>query len=331
MKAFIKHIYFAIENYLFPEYCGLVERRQLICFLLTAMGEMVLMTINFLLIDASTPTPLVIYDFVHLPTVLVLFLLLWRRKLNIHTGLLLFFSFICVKLSFEALYYSCFHMNEEDRVMGNFMICLIIATGAIASNMKKFAVLLSLVVGACLVYCLSYFAENDLLGEIRAFGVIYLLFIFVVIFNMDIISVNLRQPKILKAQERKALEMLGNLKDTDRDKVHALIERLSHEQKRNIRLRVSEYMRQEELENLAYDEICPDLTSSEKEICKLILQNKSLKQICAILGKTESNITSQRAHIRKKLGMTRREELHRVLTQKMLELRRNEQKHSDLK
>ena len=326
MKALVKKIYFAIENYLFPEYCGLVERRQLICFLLTAMGEMVLMTMNFLLIDESTPIPFIIYDFVHVPIVLVLFLLLGRRKLDIHTVLLLFFIFICVKLSFEALYYSYFHMNEEDRVTGNFMICLIIATGAISSNMKKFAVFLSLAVGACLVFCLSCFSEKDLLGEIRAFSVIYLLLVFVVIFNMDIISVNLRQPKIMKAQERRALEMLSNLRDTDRDKVQALIERLSHEQKTNIRLRVTEYMRQEELENLAYDEICPSLTSSEKEICKLILENKSLKQMCVILGKTESNITSQRAHIRKKLGMARGVDLYRVLAQIMLELRHNKKK-----
>jgi len=59
--------------------------------------------------------------------------------------------------------------------------------------------------------------------------------------------------------------------------------------------------------------VCDGLTFSEKEICKLILQGHTLKEICAELNKSESNITSQRCHIRKKLNMDRRDDLRRTL------------------
>lgn len=64
---------------------------------------------------------------------------------------------------------------------------------------------------------------------------------------------------------------------------------------------------------MAWDQVCDGLTFSEKEICKLILQGRSLKEICAELNKSESNITSQRCHIRKKLNMDRRDDLRRTL------------------
>ena len=69
----------------------------------------------------------------------------------------------------------------------------------------------------------------------------------------------------------------------------------------------------EELNRVAWDQVCDGLTFSEKEICKLILQGHTLKEICAKLNKSESNITSQRCHIRKKLNMDRRDDLRRTL------------------
>lgn len=68
-----------------------------------------------------------------------------------------------------------------------------------------------------------------------------------------------------------------------------------------------------ELNRVAWDQVCDGLTFSEKEICKLILQGHTLKEICAELNKSESNITSQRCHIRKKLNMDRRDDLRRTL------------------
>ncbi len=61
----------------------------------------------------------------------------------------------------------------------------------------------------------------------------------------------------------------------------------------------------------------PDFTPTEIKICQLILRNKKQSEICAILGKTESNISTQRANIRKKLALQPADNLHKALIQRM--------------
>lgn len=46
-----------------------------------------------------------------------------------------------------------------------------------------------------------------------------------------------------------------------------------------------------------------------------------LKEICNELNKSESNITSQRSHIRKKLNMDRKDDLRRELEKRFYEAR----------
>ena len=47
----------------------------------------------------------------------------------------------------------------------------------------------------------------------------------------------------------------------------------------------------------------PDLTHSELEICRLIVQGKKLDDIARLLNKSTSNINTQRSNIRRKLEL----------------------------
>ena len=87
--------------------------------------------------------------------------------------------------------------------------------------------------------------------------------------------------------------------------------------------RAAEHLKNRELDYMAWDRVCCELTKSEKEICQLILKGKTLKEICLELGKSESNITSQRSHIRRKLNMERKDDLKRVLQQRFFAARMN--------
>ena len=46
-----------------------------------------------------------------------------------------------------------------------------------------------------------------------------------------------------------------------------------------------------------------EFTPTEIEVARLILLDKKLKEICIIMGKSETNINSVRSHIRKKMGL----------------------------
>lgn len=139
---------------------------------------------------------------------------------------------------------------------------------------------------------------------------------------MSRVTKGLRQPREISLEERKALEMLANLRDMDYGKAGSLLERLSPEIRQRIVHHATERLRKEEVEKLAWDMVCADLTKSEKEICKLVLEGNSLKDICQRLDKSESNITSQRCHIRKKLNMDRKDDLRGTLEMKIAELRK---------
>ena len=80
-------------------------------------------------------------------------------------------------------------------------------------------------------------------------------------------------------------------------------------------------MKTSELSKKAWDLVCTVLTNSERVICQMVLEGKMLKEICIELNKSESNITSQRSHIRKKLNMDRKDDLRRELEKRFYEAR----------
>ena len=77
------------------------------------------------------------------------------------------------------------------------------------------------------------------------------------------------------------------------------------------------YLIDQEIQRKNIAALLPELTPSECEICQLILKGKKLSEICAILNKSETNICSQRAHIRKKLGLKTNDNLREALRKRM--------------
>ena len=77
------------------------------------------------------------------------------------------------------------------------------------------------------------------------------------------------------------------------------------------------YLIDQEIQRKNIAALLPELTPSECEICQLILKGKKLSEICAILNKSETNICSQRAHIRKKLGLKTSDNLREALRKRM--------------
>ncbi len=71
--------------------------------------------------------------------------------------------------------------------------------------------------------------------------------------------------------------------------------------------------------NISFEETLiqqfPELTKGERELCKFIRLNKSTKEIMELKGMTDTAIRSMRYRIRKKMRLSREQELERVLRQ----------------
>ena len=76
-------------------------------------------------------------------------------------------------------------------------------------------------------------------------------------------------------------------------------------------------MRQQEMDYEKMRMRLPELTPSELEISRLILQEKKLNAIVTLTGKTHGNITVQRSKIRKKLRLPKTVSLYDGLPERM--------------
>jgi DNA-binding CsgD family transcriptional regulator len=137
----------------------------------------------------------------------------------------------------------------------------------------------------------------------------------------------LQQEKdVLQEDEQQILSLFGMSKDKlmayvsmartrglPLNETAALLEIVGPGARETIRENVLRYFRQQEIDYSNLQARLPELSASEIAICDLILKEKKLKEIARLLDKTESNITCQRANIRKKLGLTSSENLRNRL------------------
>lgn len=127
---------------------------------------------------------------------------------------------------------------------------------------------------------------------------------------LQVLRINKKQIKayVALAKERHDVKLTEHLLDL-----------LGEAPQKNVIDNVLQYIQTRELSKQNLERVFPELSSSEREICYLILQNKKLSEIGILLNKTESNITTQRGNIRKKLGMNPSDNLQKVLEKRIRE------------
>ena len=91
--------------------------------------------------------------------------------------------------------------------------------------------------------------------------------------------------------------------------VESLFERFDVRSRCNLVANVGGYLRVQSTDIAVICRAFPEFTPSEVSICRLILQGRKQGEICTILNKKESNVNSQRANMRRKLGMRADESL----------------------
>lgn len=106
----------------------------------------------------------------------------------------------------------------------------------------------------------------------------------------------------VKKNDVKAYITLASDKYSD-DDTRVLLNTLDKKSRHNLLTNVSNYIKARKTDLNIIERVFPDFTPSEREICRLILQDKKLGEISLILNKSISNINSQRANMRKKLEL----------------------------
>lgn len=312
-----------LEHHLCPDYCGVVDRRRVIAFVLLTMVEILIIPYHFLLFYMMKAWVGMLYNVVHTLALALLMYVVLKRKVVFKTGISLLYILVFVKLAVDSML--CLHyQGDRDNlsVMSNIFIMFILAITAQSQQLNRTTIGFTIALLPVVAVAISHTQISTLFFSIKAILVGFLMILYVWLYNLEPVMVKeLRQPKQLREEERKALHMLADLKDEEKDVAVNLMSRLSPEQQQNILDRAAEQLKTSELSQKAWDLVCAELTNSERVICQMVLEGKMLKEICIELNKSESNITSQRSHIRKKLNMDRKDDLRRELEKRFYEAR----------
>lgn len=311
-----------IELYLCPQYCGVIDRRRVIAYLFFTLVEAIVIPLHFFLFLMFWEPIGFGLTCAHLIAFSVIQWTIWKQSLSFDNGLSVLFMIAVGKLSIDSMFCVIYGVVDDHiTVLGNLFVMMILGITALSLMLRKTALIVGLAMIPILVLYVYMESSVTLWLSLKPLLVGVLMFGYVYTYNMSKVTKGLRQPREIKQEEQKALEMLANIRDLDHDKAESLLERLTPEMRQRIVGLATERLRKEERELLAWDLVCVELTKSEKVICKLILEGKTLKEICSLLNKSESNITSQRCHIRRKLKMGRKDDLRRTLELKIIEVR----------
>lgn len=314
MTTFFFNFISKLEHFKYPYYCGLQERRQFVCFLFTTFVELFYIPANILgLNDYHHSTIFDAYNWFHLIFIFILQIFFWTNTLSTKASVYIFFTAIAIKLSAESLYELSTTGVYGIHILGNLNIILILASVAIAVRLSKLAItIITILTLSLTIFCITS-PLHHILRAMRIFFVGYMFILYIIIFDSKNATKGLRMPNRITKEEQSAIDMLINLNKSDKEKVYSLLSRLSSTHQEELLNNIKDYYHQQYIETINLLSICPSLTPSEVEICKLILIGKSLKEICFTLHKTPSNITSQRTHIRKKLNLVKQDDLRTSL------------------
>ncbi len=262
--------------------------------------------------------------------ILLLFLGYIRHKLPLSGTLFGIIMVTQVSTSVEMV--NCALAPDEYHLMlivGNMVILAVNILFSLLAYLKYVPYILCTLSIAVYLVCIAI-TGNDSLGNFA--GVFFAIFIVVCILGNKLVK-NMRfldnENSTLKKDEEELFGMLGQDKEQvmayaelaqknhEPGKTDALLELLGEDLQRNVITNVKEHISRKETEMLEMKELFPELTASEREICLLVLQDRKLNDICKILDKTESTVTSTRAHIRKKLDMKPSDNLRKVLLERV--------------
>ena len=116
----------------------------------------------------------------------------------------------------------------------------------------------------------------------------------------------------LRREQVRAYVRLAEQEMSD-DKVSAVFDILGKRAQKNVMYNMKRYFYAKKFNEKAIGEVLPNLTPSEREVCRLVMQDRKLGDICRILQKNESNITTTRSNVRRKLGLKPEDDLKETL------------------
>ena len=259
---------------------------------------------------------------------------LYRAKITLSTPDVFAWTLVIVLLG--CLMFNIFHMfyialfgigYAYPALVGSVMMMMVTLFLAILSYLKKLTlVIAALSVTAYAVCCLLTQDEHItgiFAGVVGVFVLVWLMGTRLIELltelskTNDEMKVTQREIFSLFRMDKAALLSVAHLagkQDLSPQQTGKLLERIADpEDEEQVDRDLAGWYEQHRTDASLLEQVFPMLSPSQREICKLIVGGYKLREICEVLGKTESNVTCQRSNIRARLQLDKADNLREVL------------------
>lgn len=258
--------------------------------------------------------------------VTVLFAVYLAEKLSLSWTLGL--MTIASQLSTSVEMIHCAFISDEYHLMlivGNIVLLTANVMVSMIAYLEYNSYILSLIGAGAYTACILITGNDTLLNF---FGLYLAIFVILCVFGNRLVknvrtlhkeNADLKKDEeslfsVLKLEKEQVKAYIGLAQETHgTEETGSLLDMLGEDARRNVIVNVRSYLLVQDTEKAELERLFPELSHSEREVCGMILRGKKLGEICSLLGKTETNINSTRAHIRKKLGLAATDNLSNAL------------------
>ena len=228
LKSDIVNLIVRVEHHLCPQYCGVVDRRRVIAFLLLTISELIIIPYHIMLfLLVKEPYGLSLCG-LHAFVFCILQFLVWKRKIAFVKGISSLYFLMFAKLALDCVFCINFGFaNDNLSVICNLFVVFILAITALSQTLYKTCIIITV---GMIPMLLIYLFSTPLVPALFSMKTIFLGFmmlVYVAVYNMSIVTKGLRQPKRMARVENKALNMLADLKDNEPEAAESLMKRLT--------------------------------------------------------------------------------------------------------
>ena len=180
MKAIL-----GLEHYFCPKYCGIVDRRRVIGYLLFSVSEVLIILYHFILILRLGEPHGVVADVVNAVLFASLQLAIWTKKLTFTKGLTFLYILAFAKLTANCILSSVFGAlpDELSSISNVFLVFLLVLMTLTQLMYKTALALIAGLVPMVVFYFIEHPAVTSFFG-MKAFFVGFMMIIYVYIYNM---------------------------------------------------------------------------------------------------------------------------------------------------
>lgn len=331
MKPILSSISKKIKSRLLPQNNSVRERQRFFVYMYSSLILFIGVPLNLLGLTGPSERFYFWMNVANLLVCLTVFALYFYKKISLKLALSLMLISSQLETSGEmlncALNPSNYHMQL---IVGNIVLSSVLIMLAVTAYIRRLPIILSFVCMGMYTACIVI-TRNEIL--INFYILFVLVFVAICILGEKLIqttkaleleNIHLKQDEAellqflrMNKQQVHAYIEFSKKKNPNSKEMEQLLDLLDESSQRNIINSVSNYLTEKQTTIDLIAAAFPELTPSEHEICRLVLQGKKLNDICEILNKTENNVTAHRGHIRKKLNLKPEDNLKKILELRM--------------